>query len=479
MKRLLRSLGLYLFQIGFARPVLRFIVGLRYRRRNLLPKGPCLVVSNHNSHLDAAILMTLFPLSRVSRVHPVAAADYFGKTWFMRLLAMVFMNAMPIERRPIKGRDPLAPIADALQSGRSLIFFPEGSRGQAGVVAPFRAGIGRLVQQLPGLLVVPVFLSGPERIWARGQLVPVPSNIDAIVGKPRTYSPDLDAKEIAEQVRADVLALAPPPPPPPAAAPARPVRVAVCGLDAATRHAVYRATVERLGREKRAVGISENVIEADADGVREINGPIPMARGRAWLGVLPRIFRTRARFKGERFVAMVEAAQIDEALGQGSAPYLVTDGSALVDLLAWGEADFYRDVFDETGMNHLMRYLAGDKKIPFGRWWRFIRKAPEVWLINVFDLSRPPVPDVLVLARLPIDDVMRHIRSRGSEWEPYENETFLAELQEAYASVGGVLRKRLKVAVLEVDLSARDAESVAAEVESLVQERIAPAAAES
>lgn len=476
MNRLLRNIGLYLFQIGFARPILRFIVGLRYRRRNLIPKGPCLVVSNHNSHLDAAILMTLFPLRRVTQVHPVAAADYFGKTWFMRLLAMVFMNAMPIDRKPTKGIDPLAPIVDALQSGKSLIFFPEGSRGKAGVVAPFRAGIGRLVQKLPGLLVVPVFLSGPERIWARGQMVPVPSNIDAVVGKPRTYPSNLEAREIADLVRDDVLALAPPPPPPPAAAPARPVRVAVCGLDSATRHAVYRATVERLGRIQRAVGISENVIEADADGVREITGPIPLARGRAWLGVLPRIFRTRARFKGERFVKMVESAQIDEALGQGSARFLITDGSALVDLLAWGEADFYRDVFDEAGMNHLMQYLAGDKTIPYGRWWRFIRKAPEIWLINVFSLSRPPVPDVLVLAGLPVADVMRHIRARGREWEPYQNETFLGELNDAYAHVGDVLRKRRKVILLEVDMAEGDVEDVAARVEALVLDRIDQAA---
>lgn len=472
MKRVLRHLGLYLFQIFFARPILRFIVGLRYRRRNLVPRGPCLVVANHNSHLDAAILMTLFPLGRLPDVHPVAAADYFGKTWFKRTMAMLFMNAMPIERKPTKGSDSLAPIVDALKAGKSLIFFPEGSRGTAGVVAPFRAGIGRIVQKLPGLLIVPVFLSGPERIWARGQVVPVPSNIDALVGRPRTYSPDLDAREIAEQVRADVLALAPPPPPVPAAAPARPLRVAVCGLDSGTRQAVYRAVVERLGRVQRAVGISEDVVEADADGVREITGPIPLARGRAWLAFLPRIFRTRARFKGERFVTMVERAQIDEALGQGSARFLVTDGSALVDLLAWAEVDFYRNTFDDAGMNHLMQYMAGDKTIPLGRWWRFLRKAPEVWLINVFNLSRPPVPDVLVLAGLPIPQVMRQIRSRGAEWQPYENETFLGELHVAYSRVGGVLRKRRKVALLEVDLTEVDPAGVAEQVESLVLDRI-------
>ncbi len=32
---------------------MKWFVGVRYRRRSLVPDGPCLVVSNHNSHLDA------------------------------------------------------------------------------------------------------------------------------------------------------------------------------------------------------------------------------------------------------------------------------------------------------------------------------------------------------------------------------------------------------------------------------------------
>ena len=67
MRRLLQRLSLYSFHILFARPVLRWVAGVRFRRRSL-PEGPCLVVSNHNSHLDAAVLMTMFPLRRLPHV---------------------------------------------------------------------------------------------------------------------------------------------------------------------------------------------------------------------------------------------------------------------------------------------------------------------------------------------------------------------------------------------------------------------------
>ncbi len=453
MRRLFRNLALYAFHIGFVRPVLRWAVGTRYRRRGLLPEGPCLVVSNHNSHLDAAILMTLFPLRRLPKVHPVAAADYFGDTWLKRTLALVLMNGIPIERHPTRGNDPLAPIVAALERGDSLIFFPEGSRGEAGVVAPFRSGVGRLVRKLPGLLVVPVFMSGPERIWARGQVVPVPSNIDAVVGKPRTYSAELEARVIAEQVREDVLAVAPTPPPMPSKRPEPPVRVAICGLHQSTRKSLFRQVVGRLAHEGKTHGVSSVLVTAQGDEIHEITGPIPVAPGPTWVGLLSKIFRTGGLFKGEKFVSMVHRAQVDEFFGQGSGSFLVTDGSALVDLMAWAVADFYKDTFDEAGLGHLLQFLSGQKQIPAGNWWSFIRRAPEVWLVNTFSLARPPVPDVLVVVTTPIEKVLESIRATGEERQEFQSEEFLRELEQAYRQVAGLLRKRGRVLLIEAEIA--------------------------
>lgn len=467
VRRLLRNLALYAFHIGFVRPVLLWIAGLRYRGRNRVPSGPCLVVSNHNSHLDAAILMSLFPLRRLPRVHPVAAADYFGSSWFMRTVAMVLMNGIPIQRHHPPGKDPLAPIVDELKNGESLIFFPEGSRGEAGVVAPFRPGVGKLVRQFPGLLVVPVYLSGPERIWPRGQMVPVPVCIDATVGKPRGYPASDSAKAIAEQVQRDVLALAPPPPPVPGPRPSPPRRVAICGPDAETRLRVFRATAERLGRKGRTLGIADPVIEADAEGLREVTGPRPGARGRAWLGVLARVFRTGRMFKGQKFAEMVERAQIDEAMSLGQdVTFLVTDGSALVDLVAWSQADFYSGVFSESEVNRLVQYLSGQRKIPVKFWWKFIRHAPEVWLINNFDLAKPPLPDLLVLASPGPASLMQKTRSQGAPLQRYDNEAFLGRLLESYRQVGHLLKKRKKMDFIEFDFDEVDAEEIARAIES-------------
>jgi 1-acyl-sn-glycerol-3-phosphate acyltransferase len=475
VRRLFAKLALYSFHIGFVRPMLRWLVGVRYRRRNLVPKGPCVVVSNHNSHLDAGVLMSLFPLRRLPHVHPVAAADYFGSNWIKRTAAMLLMNGIPIERHAPAGVDPLAPMVKALRSGESLVFFPEGSRGEAGVVARFRPGVGKLAQQIPGLLVVPVFLAGPERIWPRGEVVPVPLNIDAIVGRPRSYDPADDPRSIAERVQHDVLALAPPRPPAPAPRPAPPVRVGICGVDREIRHEVFLRVTERLGGIERALGIGNTVYESEGEGLKEITGPIPEARGRAWFGFLARVFRTGGWFAGEKFSEMVEQAQISEALGLRPATrFAVTEGNALVDLLAWAEADFYQGVYDEAGMNHLLQYLAGEKRIPLGLWWRFIMRSTEVWLVNTFQLARPPVPDVLVHLTGPVPELMARLRSRGEELQRHESEPFLTRLDEGYRQVGAVLKKRRKVDVFEFDTSRTGVDAITDEVEAVCRRLAAP-----
>lgn len=470
MRRLLQGLALYTFHVCFTRPLLRWVVGVRYRRLSRVPEGPCLVVSNHNSHLDAAVLMTMFSLRRLAHVHPVAAADYFGSNWFMRTLAMLLMNGIPIQRRPARGEDPLVPIADLLKSGETLIFFPEGSRGEAGVVAKFRSGIGKLVREVPGLLVVPVFLSGPERIWPRGEMVPVPLSVDAHIGRPRTYSAREDPRAIADRVRHDVLALAPPPPPVPGVGAAPPVRLAVCGIDEASVRDLFRRVLGRLGKLGPTLGVADQVLEADDVGTREAAGPVPVGRERAWLGVLAAVFRTGPRFKGQRFVELVERAQINEALSQGrDTRFVVEEGSVLADLLAAALAG-RRPVAEEREGRDLLLYLVGEKKVPLGKAWRTIRGAPEIWLINTFNLTRATVPEILVHATMPASRVMQRLRSEGVELLPYQTESGLERLQDAYREAAERLRRRRKVVVLELDLSAVDAETAAERVEAVCLE---------
>ena len=464
LPRFLRLAAMYAFQVGFVRPMLRWYWGAQYRRRHHVPDGPCIVVANHNSHLDAALLMSIFPMGRLPRVHPVAAADYFGKSPWRRAVAMVWMNAMGIERTAPPGKDVLSPMIEALQAGHSLIFFPEGSRGEPGIVAPFRPGIGKIVKLVPGVLVVPVFLAGAERSLPRGESVPLPLGIDVLIGKPRTYSPLLDARDIAEEVRRDVLALAPPPTPVPGPRPQAPVRVACSGIDEAANHRLLLALTEKLGSIGPTIGISSRLLESDLAGVRESAG-VPLARSRWWPVALAWAFRTGGLYRGNQFAQMIERARVDEALQDGrTARFVISDRSPLVDLLAWAEADFYSEHFDEKDLQRLLLYLSGQRRIPVSAWPRFIRRAPEVWLLNVFDLAHPPVPDIVALVTRDPSSAMERLRSGGQALEPHQTEEFLGRLQEAYRVVAAALRKR-RVEVIELDAADLDVAGAAEAIE--------------
>jgi hypothetical protein len=203
-------------------------------------------------------------------------------------------------------------------------------------------------------------------------------------------------------------------------------------------------------------------MEADDSGVRELVRTIPVAPSRGWVGFLARLLRIGGLYKGSKFAEMVERARIDAAFDHGRlARFVVGNGNALVDLLAWAEAEIYNGVFDKSEMQRLVDYLTGRRRIPARKWWRFIRHAPEVWLLNTLDLVRPPVPDTIVLLKTPPSEAMARIRARGEELQRHENEAFLGRLQEAYGQVSKVLQRRGCLEFLEFETEVLPPEGIA------------------
>ncbi len=84
-----------------------------------LPRdGPAIIVANHNSHLDVLTLFTLFPLSTLVKVQPVAAADYFLKNKVISWFALKVIGIIPVYRGAHQA-NPLQACVDALAEKRS------------------------------------------------------------------------------------------------------------------------------------------------------------------------------------------------------------------------------------------------------------------------------------------------------------------------------------------------------------------------
>lgn len=181
-----------LFFAFIVRPAVLITLGLNIRHRERLPKqGPALIVANHNSHLDTMVLMTLFPLSLLPKVHPVGAADYFFKDKWISWFSSKIIGIIPIERQSRdRHADPLALINQSLANGDIVIFFPEGSRGDPERMVPFKSGVAHLVRQHPELPVIPIFLHGLGKSLPKGEGIFVPFFCDVFVGEPITWTGD-------------------------------------------------------------------------------------------------------------------------------------------------------------------------------------------------------------------------------------------------------------------------------------------------
>jgi len=175
-----------LFVTCLAWPVVLLLLGIHVRHRERLPrKGPAIVAANHNSHLDILALLSLFPLFSITRVQPAAAADYFCKNAWTTWLALHVVGIIPVVRGGDRSAgDPLQDCYRALEQGKVLVIFPEGSRGEPEQLAELKAGIWHLAQRFPDVPVIPVFLHGLGKAMPKGSWIPVPFFINVGIGKP-------------------------------------------------------------------------------------------------------------------------------------------------------------------------------------------------------------------------------------------------------------------------------------------------------
>jgi long-chain acyl-CoA synthetase len=173
------------------RPLIWLLAAPRVVRETAeLPLAPLLVIANHVTAYDGALILYALP-GRLRRKFAIAMSGEMlldfrrgrnQQTMLHNLLAppaywlvTALFNVFPLPRQ--RGfRKSFAHAGEAMDRGYSVLIFPEGTRSPDGHIHPFRAGIGLLAQQ-SRVPVVPVALIGLDKIrgsktrWFRsGQL---------------------------------------------------------------------------------------------------------------------------------------------------------------------------------------------------------------------------------------------------------------------------------------------------------------------
>ncbi len=107
------------------------------------PFKPVLLVSNHVSWLDIAVLSALTPLCFVAKAE-VGTWPFIG--WLAKLQRTVFVDR---QRRTLV-KDKAGEIADRLAQGDTIVLFAEGTSGDGNRILPFKTSLFSAAALAPG-----------------------------------------------------------------------------------------------------------------------------------------------------------------------------------------------------------------------------------------------------------------------------------------------------------------------------------------
>lgn len=155
------------YDVGWSVSALTMIFGfsMRAKGRHHLPmRGPALIVSNHESHLDPAI---------IGGAAPRYLAYMARKTLFRhRIFGAMIRNwdAVPIDQEG-SPRAGLEAVLIALSQGKAVVMFPEGHRTPDGNMLPLLPGVLLIIRKAK-VPIIPAGVAGSFEAWPRQQKLP-------------------------------------------------------------------------------------------------------------------------------------------------------------------------------------------------------------------------------------------------------------------------------------------------------------------
>jgi 1-acyl-sn-glycerol-3-phosphate acyltransferase len=176
----------------FVRFVLAPLARLLYRPRvdgvaQVPVEGPVIFAANHRAALDTGVITFVTP----RQVKFLGKAEYFTGTGLKgRFIAGLLsgLGYVPVQRGNAQaGLAALEAARNVLDAGGAFGIYPEGTRSLDGRLHRGHTGVGALALAT-GAVVIPVALTGTEKLQPVGKRIPRPAKITVRFGKPLEFS---------------------------------------------------------------------------------------------------------------------------------------------------------------------------------------------------------------------------------------------------------------------------------------------------
>ncbi len=165
------------------------------------------VMPNHTSHLDAAILYGLIDLQ------PKAVLKKELYSFPFLHYCLRYAGFIEIDRKdPIQAKRAIDRAVSALAAGSTFIIFPEGTRSRTGELGPFKKGAFRVAIEA-GSTILPLAVSGATELLPPGRFLIRPGKVhvrvlDAVDASKYSYA---DRERLRDEARGRIAAALSPP----------------------------------------------------------------------------------------------------------------------------------------------------------------------------------------------------------------------------------------------------------------------------
>jgi long-chain acyl-CoA synthetase len=223
MVRFARLLPVRVFRFAFLEtvvlPLLRHYLPLTIEGTLEGVEGPVIFAPNHASHLDTLAVLAALPPRFRHRLAPAMSQESFvpyfdgtgglGERASLALrywLAVITLDVFPLPQATRGVRKALQFAGKLVDSGYSILIYPEGARTPDGTMHEFRPGVGVMAVRL-GIPVVPLHIQGLYEVFPVDATWPRPGPVRLRFGSPIRFRETDDSREAAKSIEQAVQRL--------------------------------------------------------------------------------------------------------------------------------------------------------------------------------------------------------------------------------------------------------------------------------